>query len=178
MPHNRPTNLEVPDMLKRTLVAATLAVALLVPGLSRAHSAGVGMGVSFGVVLPKSEILEMSDAGFAWGFWVDIPIAWKFYITPSAQLYNLGGKVGENPATDIDLNFKFILPVSFAKIYFGAAGGATVHAEYDANVGLFLGSSFNLVSGLDVFVQGKYKLVIDDPNIHMVHVDGGFMYWF
>lgn len=167
-------------MTKRTLVAATLALALFVPSLAHAHSAGVGLGVSFGVVLPKSTDYEFSQAGFAWGFWVDIPIAWKFYITPSAQLYNLGGKVGENPTTDIDLNFKFILPVSFAKIYFGAAGGATVPVfnEYAANVGLFAGVSFQLVSGLDAFVQAKYKLIIDDPNIHMIHADTGLMYWF
>lgn len=167
-------------MAKRFLVASLLCLSLLVPTAASAHSAGVGMGLSIGAVFPKSDNIELSDAGFAWGFWVDIPIAWKFYLTPSAQIYNLTGDVGENPTTDIDLNFKFILPVSFLKIYFGAAGGATVPVmnEYAANVGLFLGSSFRLVDGLETFVQAKYKLVIDDPNIHMIHADAGLMYWF
>ena len=167
-------------MMKRILVASLLCLSLLAPTAASAHSAGVGMGLSFGGVFPKSDSFEFSDAGFAWGFWVDIPIAWKFYLTPSTQLYNLGGKVGDNPTVDVDMNFKFILPVSFTKIYFGAAGGATVPVmnEYAANVGLFLGTSFQLVSGLEAFVQAKYKLIIDDPNIHMIHADCGLMYWF
>ena len=166
-------------MKRRTVVVLLLVASLFVaPHAARASAEGVGLGVSIGAVMPKGGALSFDDVGLNWGFWVDIPIAWKFHISPSAEIYNLGGDVDENPATDIVLNFKFILPVSFVRIFAGVAAGLTVHNEYDANVGLLAGVSFRVFGPLELFVSAKYKILIDDPNVHMIHTNAGFLFVF
>lgn len=165
--------------MRKALLGCLMIMAVaLAPTTAFAQRSEVGLGVSLGAVFPKGGDVSFSDTGFNWGFWVDIPVAWKFHITPSAELYNLGGSVGEHPFTDIEMNFKFILPVSFTKIFFGAAGGVTVSTKYDANAGILGGVSFNLISSLDVFVMAKYKVIIKDPNIHMLHTNAGLLFWF
>jgi len=163
---------------KIILPAVLAALVLLAPVTATAGAEGVGLGVSVGAVFPKTEGISFSDVGLAWGFWVDIPIAWKFHISPSAELYNIGGDVGTSGATDICLNFKFILPVSIMKIFFGAAGGVTNKVEYRANAGLLAGLSFPLISSLEAFVAFKYKVIIQDPNIHMLHTNAGVLFVF
>lgn len=167
--------------MKRRALGALILIAALVsiPQAARATPEGVGLGLTVGSVFPSSDNVDFSDVGLSWGFWVDIPIAWKFAIAPSAQIYNIGGDVGENTATDIDLNFKFILPFGFTSVFFGAAGGVTVsQGGYDPNVGLLAGVSFNLVSSLDAFVMGKYEIIIDDPNTHLIHTTAGLLFVF
>ncbi len=160
-------------------VVVLLLIAGAAPGVARADSEGVGLGLTVGAVFPKTEGIDFSDVGLSWGFWVDIPIVWKFAIAPSAEIYNIGGDVDENTATDIDLNFKFIIPVAFTRIFFGAAGGVTVTAGgYDPNVGLLAGVGFGLISNLEAFVMAKYEVVIDDPNTHLIHTTAGLLYVF
>ena len=168
--------------MKRKAIWLALAAALVLtlPAAAHARGEGVGLGVSIGAVFPNSENLDMDEVGLAWGFWVDIPIAWKFHISPSAELYNLGGDVAENTATDICLNFKFIVPVTFMKIFFGAGGGVTnAFNQYNPNAGLLGGVSFGLIANLEAFVAVKYKILINDvTNVHMLHTSAGAMFVF
>lgn len=160
-------------------VALLLALVVLAPQTAQASAEGVGLGVTVGTVFPRSEGIDFSDVGLSWGFWVDIPIAWKFHISPSAEIYNIGGKVSENTGTDICINFKFILPVSILNIFFGAAGGVSVtQGGYSPNAGLLAGVSFPLISNLEAFVMGKYEIIIDDPNIHLIHTTAGLLFVF
>lgn len=168
-------------MRKRLLLTCITVTALLLSAApAEAKSEGVGLGVSVGAVFPNSENLDMDEVGLAWGFWVDIPIAWKFHIAPAAEIYNLGGDdVGENTATDITLNFKFIIPLGFVKPFFGAGGGVTnAMNQYNANAGLLAGASFKLVANLEAFVAAKYKVIIHDPNVHMLHTSAGVLFVF
>ncbi len=169
--------------MKRKAIWLALAAALVLtlPAAAEARSNGVGLGVSIGAVFPNSDNLDMDEVGLAWGFWVDIPIAWKFHISPSAELYNLGGSVDENTATDICLNFKFIVPLSFMRVFFGAGGGVTnAMNQYNPNAGLLGGVSFRLISNLEAFVALKYKILINDDvgNVHMLHANAGAMFIF
>ena len=168
------------------LLTATLfaGVLWLAPPAAHAGGSGVGLGVSLGAVFPESDVSDFSDVGLGWGFWVDIPIAWKFHLTPSAELYNIGmgdqDDLDENTATDVCMNFKFIIPLPVLKIFFGAAGGVTNMGHYKANAGLLAGASFGLVANLEAFVQAKYKIVIWDEvgNLHMLHTNAGVLFVF
>jgi hypothetical protein len=162
-----------------TGVLLFVLVSTVGPQMASATPDGVGLGVTLGAVFPKNKGVDFSDVGLSWGFWVDIPIVWKFVIAPSAQIYNIGGDVDENTATDIDLNFKFIIPIAFTRVFFGAAGGVTVtQGGYSPNVGLLAGVSFGLISNLEAFVMGKYEVIIDDPNTHLIHTTTGLLYVF
>jgi hypothetical protein len=166
-------------MQNRFFIIIILLVGCLAAGRpARANANGVGLGVSLGAVFPHSEGVAFDDVGLSWGFWVDIPIAWTFYLSPSTELYNIGGSVGENGATDVCLNFKFIIPLGGIRPFFGAAGGVTNMGEYQANVGLLGGLSFSLVGNLELFGAVKYKIIIRDPNIHMIHTSGGLQFVF
>lgn len=168
-------------MIRKYSMGLALVAALLltVPATAHAGADGVGLGVSIGAVFPNSDKLDMDEVGLSWGFWVDIPIAWKFHISPSAELYNLGGDVDDNTATDVCLNFKFIVPLSFMRIFFGAGGGVTnAYEQYNANAGLLAGISFRLIANLEAFVATKYKILIREPNVHMLHTSAGMMFIF
>lgn len=165
--------------MKKASIVALVLLALTSAPAAYASPDGVGLGLSIGTVFPKGGDIEFSDVGLDWGFWVDIPIAWTFHISPSAEIYNVGGDVdGDTVATDIIINFKFIVPVSFLKLFFGAAGGVTVFDGYAANAGLIAGASFPLIGNLEAFVSAKYKILIDDPNIHMIHANAGLLFVF
>ena len=47
--------------------------------------------------------------------------------------------------------------------------------EYNPNAGALAGISFRLISNLEAFIQGKYKILIDNPNIHTIHTNAGLL---
>ncbi|NOZ87502.1 MAG: hypothetical protein GXP49_14795 [Deltaproteobacteria bacterium] len=162
-------------------IITLMAAGIIVVGISGSAlcEGRVGLGASVGAVFPNNDKdIDWSDVGLNWGFWVDIPIAWVFNLTPSAEIYDLGGKVGKDTATDICLNFKFIVPFSFMRFFFGVAGGVTNHLDYHPNAGVLAGLSFPLVSNLEAFVQAKYKILIADPNVHTIHANAGMLFMF
>ncbi|MGA2480861.1 MAG: hypothetical protein ABSG63_19115, partial [Spirochaetia bacterium] len=79
----------------------------------------VGLGISLGAAFAEGSTPNISNSGgstsFNWGFYVDIPLLNTFHITPSSELYRLQ----DQNATDIDLAFKFIVPLSGFAIYAG-----------------------------------------------------------
>ena len=118
----------------------------------------VGLGISLGAAVAEGSTPNIPNSGgsmsFNWGFYVDIPLLYTFHITPSSELY----KLQDQNATDIDLAFKFIVPLSTLAVYAGWFRGSTaVTNVLDPHVGVLGGATFQLVSNLDVFLQGKVQ---------------------
>jgi len=161
---------------------AGLLFIVAAPAPLPAQSSGdsVGLGILAGAAFPSggTENIPSSDweAGFNWGFFVNIPLIYTFHITPSAELY----RFGEQNATDLSIAFKFIVPVSAIDIYFGFVPGVTAVLDVvDIHVGLVGGVSFNAVSNLDLFAQAKYKFLFEgDKNIRVLHLNGGVLFKF
>lgn len=176
---------------KSLVVVVILALAWASPAFSMGPSASsVGLGVSLGAAFPQGNTDKIRtdnwDGSFNWGFYVNIPLIYTFHITPSAELYKFyqpgaagSDKVGEN-ATDISLAFKFIIPIAILDLYIGFAPGLTTVGDTTAaNVGGLAGVSFNLFSNLDLFFQGKYKILFQgDNNMKVLHLNGGVLYHF
>jgi hypothetical protein len=177
-------------MLKRLFVLSALALALVVaaPRGAHANASGVGLGVAAGLAYSNSEInvqgaKQAVGGRFAWGFFVDIPLLPTFYITPAAMLYDLKDVNNHTlKATDIDLNFKFIVPIGDLHLGAGLTGGLTsgVEASYAPHYGLLGVISYTLVANLDAFAMVQYKKMVRDSggNISDIHAFGGGMFRF
>jgi hypothetical protein len=158
-----------------------IVVLFICPSAS-AQTAGdaVGLGVSLGVAFPGGGTASISptpgEASLNWGFYVNIPLIYTFHITPSSELY----KLGTQNATDMDLTFKFIVPLSRFSLYVGFVPGLTaVKSVTCFHVGVLGGGSFNLVSNLDAFVQVKYAWIFEsDRNARVLHVNAGMLFNF
>jgi hypothetical protein len=167
----------------RSLTAVSAALIILLaclPAGAQAAGDSVGLGVSLGAAFPSgstSRIATVSgEASFDWGFYVNIPLIYTFHLTPSSELYKLGAQ----NATDMDLAFKFIVPLSRFSLYGGVAPGLTTTGEVTAmHVGLLAGASFNLVSNLDAFAQAKYQWVFEgNQNLRVLHLNAGMLFNF
>ncbi len=162
------------------VAAAVIVLLALLPAGAQAAGDSVGLGISVGAAFPSGDTARISTAGgqasFDWGFYVNIPLLYTFHLTPSAELYKLGAQ----NATDVDLAFKFILPLSRLGLYGGVAPGLTTTGAVTAmHVGLLAGASFKLVSNLDLFVQGKYQWVFEGyQNLRVLHLNAGILFNF
>jgi hypothetical protein len=138
------------------------------------------LGVSLGAAFPQGQTdnVQVGDwkGSFNWGFYVNIPLIYTFHITPSAELYRLN----EINATDIDMAFKFIIPLGRLDIYVGFSPGLTTVGDNTfPHVGGLLGVGFRLISNLDVFVQAKYNFLFDSSqNFRILHGNAGILYHF
>jgi hypothetical protein len=159
---------------------SALLIALAATALPAAAQPSVGLGVAAGVALPDGHTADIASSdwkpGFDWGFYVDIPLIATFHITPSSELYKLGG----NNATDMSLAFKFIVPLTGFDAYAGFVPGVTAVGDSTApHVGVVGGVAFPLVSNLDMFAQAKYKVLFDrDENIRVLHLNAGILFRF
>ncbi len=101
-------------MQKRLACTAALALSLCLfttaAYAQQPNPRGVGLGVAAGVDVNNAEHID-TNATFSWGFFVDIPLLETFYITPAAMIYELDIGRDKKPVTDVDLNFKFIVPL-------------------------------------------------------------------
>ncbi len=162
----------------RTIVLASILLALPFAGFAQAS--GVGLGFAVGAAMPTGNIAGIPNmAGllsFNYGFYVDIPLISTFHITPSAELY----KFADQNATDFDLAFKFIVPLASMDIFAGLVPGLTaVASTLDLHLGALVGASFSLVSNLSAFVQGKWDLLFDpNQNVSVFHVTAGVLFAF
>ena len=113
---------------------------------------------------------------FNWGFYVNIPLLYTFHITPSSELY----KIQDQNATDIDLAFKFIVPLSTLAVYAGFVPGLTAISNVlDLHIGVLGGVTFPLVSNLDLFLQAKYNILFDGgQNMQIIHANAGVLFKF
>jgi hypothetical protein len=162
------------------LLAAIVLGAFACAPVSAQTEGSVGLGVSFGATFAEGSTPAISNPGgtvaFNWGFYVDIPLISTFHVTPSSELYRLSG----GNATDIDLAFKFIVPLSGMEFFAGIVPGLTaVSTALDPHIGVLGGVSLKLISNLDVFAQAKYNILFDGgENMHLFHLNGGLLFKF
>lgn len=155
------------------LVPALAAFFCMAPGQAEAKRS-VGLGVGAGVAIPSIEGISI-DPAVAWGFYTDIPLLSSFHITPSTLVYRIDPEAGGgNSATDVSLNFKFVVPIGPLDLFAGVTAGVTSANRLDPHVGGLAGFSLNIVSNLDVFVNAGYKVILrgkdDATNVELPNV--------
>ncbi len=162
------------------VVLTLCALALGGPLFAQSSATSVGLGLSLGTALPQGSTASIASTdwqpSFNWGFYVNIPLISTFHITPSSELY----RFNTQNATDIDLAFKFIVPLGDFNVYAGVAPGLTAVQDVLAlHVGAIGGASFRLISNLDAFAQVKYTVLFEgDRNIHILHLNVGVLFTF
>ncbi len=145
---------------------------------------GVGLGVAAGI--DYSDYQKSAGArsewspAFAWSFFVDIPLLETFYITPQTALYTLDLDGQTRSVTDVDLNFKFIVPLSAFRLGAGLTAGLTSGlGDYRGHYGALGYFGFALVANLEGFVMVQYKrLSFDDQDVDKIHGYAGAMFRF
>jgi hypothetical protein len=162
-------------------------VALVIASLGSASRAqatdpsGVGLGVAAGANLADAENVDL-DTSFSWGFFVDIPLLETFYITPAATVYEIDAGSGKAALTDIDLNFKFIIPLGGMSLGAGVTAGLTTGlGSYEGHFGLLAYFGFKLVPNFELFALGQYKRLPtsgDVPDYNNINVFAGGMFRF
>ena len=180
----------------RRLVPAIALAAVSVASTSPAYADpyGVGLGVAAGVNLADADVDNIDmETSFSWGFFVDIPLIETFYITPAATLYQLPATATADDGTtistddrisitDIDLNFKFIIPLGALSLGVGVTAGLTTGlGDYQPHYGALAYIGYNLIANLDLFAMGQYKRLAtgdDIPDYNNIHIFGGTMFRF
>lgn len=174
--------MKIQCMTTLTVILITIAA----PLSASANAKGVGIGVAGGLAWSADE-LEHTDgtrsdvgSGSAWGFFVDIPLTDTFYLSPATTIYELNLGDEKKPVTDIDLNFKFMIPLNKMKLALGVTAGVTIAEEkYHGHWGVLGYFSYNLLSNIDIFVMTQYKqLVRTGKEINNLHNYLGFMFRF
>jgi hypothetical protein len=151
-----------------------------------ADARGVGLGVAAGVDIQRGEGLGgedgvATDQSLSWGFFVDIPLLETFFITPAAMIYELDAGDGDKAAlTDVDINFKFIVPLGRIRAGGGVTAGLTTGlGDYLGHYGLLGYFSFNLVANLDAFAMVHWKrLAFGSDQYDNIHGYIGGMFTF
>ena len=174
-------------MKKLYITALTMMlVAIAAPQSALAGAKGVGIGVAGGLAWSGDEIetsagiTDKVGSGYTWGFFVDIPLLETFYISPAATVYELNLGNANQPATDIDMNFKFMIPLDRLDIGIGVTAGMTIaEQKYHGHWGALAYLGYNLVSNIDVFFMSQYKqLVRTGKEINKLHNFAGLMFRF
>jgi hypothetical protein len=167
------------------LLGSAVATVALPETAAHAQTAhGVALGAGAGVAVPNGT--PDFKAAFNWGFFVDIPLIYTFHITPSALLYRLkatdtaGTTLYSTWATDISLNFKFVVPLGFLQLFGGVLAGLTARQSIDPHVGALAGLSINLISNIDIFAQANYRIILpsDGGTIRDLQVYAGPLFRF
>ncbi|MBI5510096.1 MAG: hypothetical protein HY903_15165 [Deltaproteobacteria bacterium] len=157
--------------MQRSLSSMITLVALLaLPIDASANASGVGLGVAAGADIQHGKV-QKNKANFAWGFFVDIPVAANFYITPQTTVYEMKRSTDKEALTDVDLNFKFLVPLGFATLGAGLTAGLTTGlGDYLGHYGALGYFALNLVSNLDAFAMVQFKrLAYGGDNIDNYH---------
>lgn len=171
----------------RTLIVASCLSALLLvahPEEAEAGAQGVGLGVAAGLDYSRFDNFRSgerdSGTSLGWGFFVDIPLLQTFYIAPAAMLYTMDFGGGTASVTDIDMNFKFIVPIGGLSLGAGVTAGLTTGlGEYRGHYGALGYLGMNLVSNLDLFAMAQFKRFdYMGTEVEKVHVFGGGMFRF
>lgn len=157
-------------MRSRSSAIVVFCMGLFASSLAHADASGVGLGVAGGVAYSATQVdrgatREAVGARPAWGFFVDIPLLSTFYISPAAMLYkfkDINGDGKDDAVTDVDLNFKFIVPVGDLHFGAGFTGGLSsgIDDGYVPHYGLLGYASLNLVANLDAFALVQYKRLV------------------
>ena len=174
-------------MKMQWMTALTLTiVAIATPGITLAGTRSVGMGVAGGLAWSGDElenpegVVSKVGTGYAWGFFVDIPLTDNFRISPATTIYELNLGDEKQPVTDIDLNFKFMIPLDRLELGVGVTAGVTIaEQKYNGHWGVLGYVGYNILSNIDIFVMSQYKqLVRTGKEINNLHNYAGFMFRF
>lgn len=168
-------------MRRTCLAVSTLLLGLAASSPALADGRGVGLGVAAGVAVPNGK--PDFNAAFNWGFYVDIPIIYTFHITPSTLVYRLKGTDAtgpiDQPATDVSLNFKFMIPLGPIEPFIGVMGGVTSANDVNPHAGVLGGLSISVLPNIDIFAQANYKVIIkNDNNIRDLQIYAGPIFRF
>ena len=168
-------------MKKTTSLGFVLALFVLgTSSQASAHARDVGLGVAVGGTYSPTQLKNVDvGSGFGWGFFVDIPLLDTFVISPAAMLRESNFGDGKRPITDIDINFKFIIPMGKMKLGAGVLAGITSAEKLYGHYGALGYWSFKMVSNLDIFLLGQYKQTLHQTDpIDDLHVYAGGMFRF
>jgi hypothetical protein len=165
--------------MRRSIIVLVAIGTLTLSVLTISAQDRPSLGVFAGAAIPGSNTSNLqgnNQDSFNWGFFVNLPLLQTFDIVPSAELY----KFGQGNATDFDLAFKFIVPLSRLEIFAGISPGLTsVSQTTDLHIAGLAGATFRLVSNLDAFVQAKYDYILDSgQNTGVTHLDAGILFNF
>ena len=174
-------NLGMKEHMRR-IILPVLLLGLLAATAAPAQSPNgpVGLGAVAGLAFPSGSTVEVPSTdgktSFNWGFFVNIPVLSTLHLTPSAELYRLGGV----NATDLSLAFKLIVPLQRFDLYAGLVPGLTAVSEVTVpHVGLLGGVSFPLVGNLDLYLQAKYNWIFQGgENLRVLHANTGILFIF
>ncbi len=150
-----------------------------------------GVSAYAGAQFPLHSRYEITES---WGFFVDIPIISTFYVTPQANLYRLVRDQKPTATqsayeitgiTDLSMNFKFVVPVDYWRVYFAATLGMSNGKFKPDNVilphfgGLF-GFGYRAFPNIDLFLQSQYKILVStgEGNPQFINLVGGVSFWF
>ena len=183
---------DTPSLRPLRLLALLIALpCLTISSTVLAHSSpGVGLGMAVGATWSPSKIKIRQDANSLVGnsnagetirlgnasslaVFVDIPLGGTFHLMPATVLRTNDLGHGDTPITDLDLNFKFIVPFGFWYLGIGAITGVTASDEFSGHWGLFSEVSYNVIANLDVFAMAQYKKLwrglesIDDLHAYL-----------
>jgi hypothetical protein len=169
--------MKTPGFLTNALMSIVALTATSIFASEAQARRGVGLGVGAGVAVPTAEMpFKLAPA---WGFYTDIPLLDTFHITPSALVYNLNPKSGgEQSATDISINFKFVVPLARLDLFAGVTAGVTSTNKLTPHMGGLLGLSMNLVSNVDGFINVNYKYVAQEQIVHDIQIFAGPLFRF
>jgi len=169
--------------MKTPRILPSLFATALILGLSLSFTPqvearrAVGLGVGAGIAYPTSETAFKLVP--AWGFYTDIPLLSTFHITPSALVYSLNPESGETQsATDISINFKFVVPMGRLDLFSGVTVGVTSTKELKPHMGFLAGASMNVVSNIDAFINVNYKYLAQETVVHDIQIFAGPLFRF
>lgn len=155
------TSLTAAGLLGSPAAASAQPSAAAPAGSGRTAPGPIRLGAAVGASFPHG--VGEWDPAFAWGFFVDLPLVSRFYITPSAVLYQLDPREGDGfSAADVSMSFKFGFPIDAFELYGALTTGLTSADEVDVHFGGLAGMSFQLLDNLDVFVQVNYRVILAD----------------
>jgi len=143
----------------------------------------VGLGAIGGVNIPIAK-----DSGYevteCWGFYTDIPVISTFHVSPQVNLWRIIDNGKKSGAADLDLNFKFVIPLPGWKIFLSALLGLSTGdykiGMYAPHLGGNLGFTYRMVSNLDLVIMFQYKFLVDGTqhNVHQLEPLGGLQFNF
>lgn len=179
-------------MTTHAVFCVALVASFAVSGPALAQSpwdVGLGIAGGFDYSAADTTLVGDSSTSFAWGFFVDIPLADTFHISPQTTLYELDlrqddGQAATTSVTDVGLNFKFVVPLRSLSLSFGILAGATTGlGDYRPHYGTMAQLDIDLIGNIGAFILGQYKRVnVDDQfgedDIAKIHGFTGVMFRF
>lgn len=173
-------------MKKWTLAACAAAVVSSATPAWAIEGQNVGFGVAAGIDYSQADVIleDDSSTSFAWGFFVDIPLAETFILSPQTTIYELDIGPDSRAVTDVGMNFKFVIPLRKISLSAGILAGVTTGlGDYRLHYGALGQLNFDLIANIDGFILAQFKRIdvgddLMNEDISKVHAFAGAMFRF